>query len=191
MLLSICAMHRTMVKGSLHTQVVFPLVLDLYEFCTEDYKQALEGPRKAWQESEDKKAGLERAAKAAAKSATKDEKAPKVSCPHAEVNHSWCFRPHMALNEQFGTSRAHVLPKTLCARTVSEELRHHAQANGTAKAEEAKATGEANGSAADVDMKDAAGPSEGASGDSDLHKGQLTGKDPPNYSPTAATKPTV
>ena len=41
-------------------------------------------------------------------------------------------------------------------------------------------TGEANGSAADVDMKDAAGPSDGASGDSDLHKGQLTGKETPS-----------
>ncbi|CAK0784473.1 hypothetical protein CVIRNUC_007677 [Coccomyxa viridis] len=121
----------TQQKAKILRKVVFPLVLDLYEFCTEDYKQALEGPRKAWQESEDKKAGLERAAKAAAKSATKDGKAPA--------------------------------------------------ANGTAKAEEpkageAKATGEANGSAADVDMKDAAGPSDGASGDSDLHKGQLTGR---------------
>ena len=61
-------------------QVVFPLVLDLYEFCTEDYKKELEGPRKAWQEAEDRKAGLEKAAKAAAKSAAaKDEKAPEVN----------------------------------------------------------------------------------------------------------------
>ena len=54
-------------------QVVFPLVLDLYEFCTEDHKKALEGPRKAWQEAEDKRAGLEKAAKAAAKSSAKDD----------------------------------------------------------------------------------------------------------------------
>jgi len=59
-------------------QVVFPLVLDLYEFCTEEYKKALEGPRKAWQEAEDKRAGLEKATKAAAKGAAKDEKAPEV-----------------------------------------------------------------------------------------------------------------
>ncbi len=60
--------------------MVFPLALDLYEFCTEDYKKALEGPRKAWQEAEDIKAGLEKAAKGAAKSAAaKDEKAPEVS----------------------------------------------------------------------------------------------------------------
>ena len=79
-LLRICATSPGVDQRLLHAQVVFPLVLDLYEFCTEDYKKALEGPRKAWQEAEDKKAGLERAAKAAAKSATKDEKAPEVSC---------------------------------------------------------------------------------------------------------------
>ena len=61
--------------NNLFLQVVFPLVLDLYEFCTEEYKKALEGPRKAWQEAEDKRAGLEKAAKAAAKSAAKDDKA--------------------------------------------------------------------------------------------------------------------
>ena len=88
MLLRICAASPRVGQVLLHVQVVFPLVLDLYEFCTEDYKQALEGPRKAWQESEDKKAGLERAAKAAAKSATKDGKAPAVSCPPAEANPS-------------------------------------------------------------------------------------------------------
>ena len=57
---------------------MFPLVLDLYEFCTEEYKKALEGPRKAWQEAEDKRAGLEKATKAAAKGAARDEKAPEV-----------------------------------------------------------------------------------------------------------------
>ena len=82
-LLRMCATSPRVGQGLLHAQVVFPLVLDLYEFCTEDYKKALEGPRKAWQEAEDKKAGLEKAAKAAARSATKDEKAPEVSCPHA------------------------------------------------------------------------------------------------------------
>ena len=58
-------------------------MLDLYEFCTEEYKKALEGPRKAWQEAEDVRAGLEKAAKASAKSAAKDDKAREVqySCP--------------------------------------------------------------------------------------------------------------
>lgn len=60
-------------------------MLDLYEFCTEEYKKALEGPRKAWQEAEDKRAGLEKAAKAAAKSAAKDDKKPEVpSCCWAQ-----------------------------------------------------------------------------------------------------------
>ena len=82
-----CASSPHVGQSSLHAQVVFPLVLDLYEFCTEDYKKALEGPRKAWQEAEDKRAGLEKAAKAAAKSASKDEKAPEVSCPQAQLDH--------------------------------------------------------------------------------------------------------
>ena len=61
-------------------------MLDLYEFCTDEYKKALEGPRKAWQEAEDKRAGLEKAAKAAAKSAAKDDKAKvthrlRLACP--------------------------------------------------------------------------------------------------------------
>ena len=61
-------------------------MLDLYEFCTDEYKKALEGPRKAWQEAEDKRAGLEKAAKAAAKSSAKDDKAQvahrrRPACP--------------------------------------------------------------------------------------------------------------
>ena len=46
-------------------QVVFPLVLDAYEFCTDAYKQELDGPRAAWQAAEDARAGLEKAAKKA------------------------------------------------------------------------------------------------------------------------------
>ena len=46
-------------------QVVFPLVLDAYEFCTDAYKTELDGPRGAWQAAEDARAGLERAAKKA------------------------------------------------------------------------------------------------------------------------------
>ena len=104
-----CAASPHISQRLLNAQVVFPLVLDLYEFCTEDYKMALEGPRKAWQEAEDKRAGLERAAKAAAKSASKDEKAPEVSCPSAEVSRLLCFGPVTAVDEQFETARAHVL----------------------------------------------------------------------------------
>lgn len=53
------------------------------------------------------------------------------------------------------------------------------QANGAAKAAEAKPEGEANGSAGDVDMKDAAGASDSAAADSNVYTGQLTGKSPP------------
>ncbi len=59
------------------------------------------------------------------------------------------------------------------------------QANGAAKAEEAKPEGHANGSKADVEMKDAAEPSESTSADTDRYKGQLTGAMPPVTSPYA------
>lgn len=52
------------------------------------------------------------------------------------------------------------------------------QANGAAKADEAKPEGQVNGSKADVEMKDAAEPSESTSADSDRYKGQLTGATP-------------
>ncbi|CAL5229639.1 g13003 [Coccomyxa viridis] len=74
----------TQQKAKILRKVVFPLVLDLYEFCTDEYKKALEGPRKAWQEAEDKRAGLEKAAKAKAKSAAKDDKAQANGAAKAE-----------------------------------------------------------------------------------------------------------
>ena len=46
-------------------QVVFPLVLDTYELCTDAYKRDLDGPREALTAEEDRKAGLEKAAKRA------------------------------------------------------------------------------------------------------------------------------
>lgn len=46
-------------------QVAFPLVLDVYDFCTEVLKKELEGPREAVKLEEDRKAGLEKAAKRA------------------------------------------------------------------------------------------------------------------------------
>ena len=46
-------------------QVVFPLVLDTYELCTGAYKKELDGPREALAAEEDRKAGLEKAAKRA------------------------------------------------------------------------------------------------------------------------------
>jgi len=43
--------------------VTFPLVLDVYEFCTDELKKELEGPREAAREAADRAAGLEKAAK--------------------------------------------------------------------------------------------------------------------------------
>ena len=45
------------------SQVSFPLVLDVYEFCTDELKKELEGPREAAREAADRAAGLEKAAK--------------------------------------------------------------------------------------------------------------------------------
>lgn len=47
------------------------MVLDAYEFCSDAYKKQLDGPRAAWQAAEDVRAGLEKAAKTAAKDADK------------------------------------------------------------------------------------------------------------------------
>lgn len=46
-------------------QVTFPLVLDTYDFCSDDLKKQLEGPRVAVREEEDRKANLDRVAKKA------------------------------------------------------------------------------------------------------------------------------
>lgn len=48
------------------------MVLDAYEFCSNEYKKELEGPRAAWQAAEDERAGLEKAAKTAAKATPSD-----------------------------------------------------------------------------------------------------------------------
>jgi ubiquitin carboxyl-terminal hydrolase 14 len=45
-------------KAKILRKVTFPLVLDMYEFCSEALKTALEGPRLAAKEAEDAKAGL-------------------------------------------------------------------------------------------------------------------------------------
>lgn len=50
-------------KAKILRKVTFPLVLDLFEFCTEELKAALEGPRLAYKEADDAKAGLITAAK--------------------------------------------------------------------------------------------------------------------------------
>jgi hypothetical protein len=47
-------------------QVAFPLVLDVYEFCSAELKKELEGPREAARAAADRAAGLEKAAKVGA-----------------------------------------------------------------------------------------------------------------------------
>jgi hypothetical protein len=78
-------------------QVVFPLVLDVYDFCLDEYKKGLEGPRAAWQEAEDRKAGLAKAVKAAARAAAnKEEVAAHDSCPSLTMNTpANCFSLHI------------------------------------------------------------------------------------------------
>lgn len=48
-------------------QVNFPTVLDCYEFCSDEYKKELDAPREAYQQVEDKKAGIEKQKKDAAR----------------------------------------------------------------------------------------------------------------------------
>lgn len=43
------------------------MILDCYEFCSEEYKKELDGPREAYQQVEDKKAGIEKQKKDAAR----------------------------------------------------------------------------------------------------------------------------
>ena len=79
-------------------------MLDLYEFCTDEHKKALEGPRKAWQEAEDTRAGLEKAAKAAAKSAAKDDKAQVAHCccPACPLSVPLCKAPNLGFSQHLG-----------------------------------------------------------------------------------------
>ena len=65
--------------------------LDCYEFCSDEYKKELDAPRAAYQQVEDKKAGIEKQKKdAARKEAEEKEQAaskskkrplPKVQAP--------------------------------------------------------------------------------------------------------------
>lgn len=45
----------------LAAQVAFPLLLDCYEFCSEELRKALDGPRDELQAIEDRKATAQRA----------------------------------------------------------------------------------------------------------------------------------
>ena len=46
-------------------QVDFPLVLDMYDFCSDELKKQLAGPREANKAEEDRKANMDRAIKKA------------------------------------------------------------------------------------------------------------------------------
>lgn len=46
-------------------QVAFPILLDMYEFCSDEMKKQLDGPREAVRHEEDRKANLDRAVKRA------------------------------------------------------------------------------------------------------------------------------
>ncbi len=54
------------------TQVAFPLLLDVYDFCTPDLKTALAGPREAFKHSEDIKAGTAKKQKTTTTTTTSD-----------------------------------------------------------------------------------------------------------------------
>ena len=45
--------------------MTFPIVLDMYEFCSDDLKKQLDGPREAVRDEEDRKANQNRAVKKA------------------------------------------------------------------------------------------------------------------------------
>ena len=46
-------------------QVAFPIVLDMYEFCSDEMKKQLDGPREAVRHEEDRKANADRIVKKA------------------------------------------------------------------------------------------------------------------------------
>ena len=56
-----------------HLQVNFPLVLDCYEFCSEEYKRELDGPREAVQLLGDRRAGIARQKKATERKAAEEK----------------------------------------------------------------------------------------------------------------------
>jgi len=62
-------------KAKILRKVTFPMVLDLYDRCTDELKKELDGPRAALKEIEDAKAGLEKAKKAKTREEGTEEKA--------------------------------------------------------------------------------------------------------------------
>ena len=75
-------------------QVTFPLVLDTYEFCSDDLKKQLDGPRVAVREEEDRKANKDRAAKKAKMVRTHN-------VPNHMSYHDHC-KPRLALHAMSG-----------------------------------------------------------------------------------------
>ncbi|DBB02923.1 hypothetical protein WJX77_004368 [Trebouxia sp. C0004] len=52
-------------KAKILRKVAFPIVLDMYEFCSDEMKKQLDGPREAVRHEEDRKANADRAVKKA------------------------------------------------------------------------------------------------------------------------------
>ena len=81
-------------RGFCWFQVNFPLVLDCYEFCSDEYKRELQGPREAYQQVEDKKAGVEKQKKDAARKEAdeKDQSRYKHGSKKTRVMKTVCLR---------------------------------------------------------------------------------------------------
>ncbi len=67
-------------------QVAFPLNLDCYEFCTEEYKKELEGPRAAWDEAQERKLAAAKAKTAANGAGKPAEEAGPSSEPESALS---------------------------------------------------------------------------------------------------------
>eukprot|EP00897_Mesotaenium_endlicherianum_P007692 jgi/Mesen1/6951/ME000360S06216 len=59
-------------KAKILRKVGFPMLLDVYDFCTPELQESLAGPRKALREAEDAKAGVGKAATSSAAAAAAD-----------------------------------------------------------------------------------------------------------------------
>eukprot|EP00884_Botryococcus_braunii_P009225 jgi/Botrbrau1/18303/Bobra.0179s0032.1 len=64
-------------KAKILRKVAFPMTLDCFEFCTEEYKKQLEGPRTAWDDAQERQ--LAKARTAASSSNGTAEKEPEPS----------------------------------------------------------------------------------------------------------------
>jgi len=62
-----CSLYSVLLIEGDVMQVAFPIVLDMYEFCSDEMKKQLDGPREAVRHEEDRKANADRAVKKAKK----------------------------------------------------------------------------------------------------------------------------